>query len=146
MIKLPPFVFVVPIAALAAYLGNLLLFRVFGQRAAVYAVPWWEEACKFAASFWLPGVLLQWIALGFGVLELGYDWWRGPEHGFFLGMIMLAGHGLFGALATLVLAGTGNTLLAFLAAGLTHALYNLLVLRLVLPAMGLGAYAGAHKR
>ena len=77
-------------AAGAAYLGNRLLFRLAGRQAAVAAVPWWEEACKFAATLLVPGVPMLFVHVLFGSVEFGYDWWRSANHGLFLGVMSLA--------------------------------------------------------
>ena len=133
-------------AAGAAYLGNRLLFRLAGRQAAVAAVPWWEEACKFAATLLVPGVPMLFVHVLFGSVEFGYDWWRSANHGLFLGVMSLAGHGLFGGLAMLVYNGTGNLWWAYLMAGLSHLLYNMAVLHMVLPTLGAGAATRLDKR
>lgn len=133
-------------AACAAYLGNRLLFRLAGRQAAVVAVPWWEEACKFAAAYLVPGIPLLYVHVLFGAVELGYNWRISQSNGLFLGLMSLACHGLVGGVAMLVLGGTGNGWWAYLIAGLTHTLYNLSVLYMVLPTLGADPAAGAQKR
>jgi hypothetical protein len=135
-------------AVLGAYVGNRLLFRWFGQRAAIAAVPWWEEACKLVAIVAVPGALAPVLPvhLLFGMAEFGYDWWRNRQDGFFLGLVTFVGHGLFGGLAALIAVRQGSLWGAYVVAGLAHSLYNLAVMTLILPTLGAGAYAGAEKR
>lgn len=133
-------------AAVIAYLGNQRLFRATGKQAAFLTVPWWEEACKAVAIGLLPGVPVLTVHLLFGLLEFIYDWWRTETDGFFLGLLTLSGHGLFGGLAALIYLQLGSLWWAYVMAGLAHMLYNLAVVHLVLPTLGAGAYAGPEKR
>jgi hypothetical protein len=133
-------------AACAAYCGNRLLYSMIGRQAAVAAVPWWEEACKFAATYVAGGVPMLYVHVLFGALEFGYDLWRSRSNGLFLGVMSFAGHGLFGGLAMLVYNGSGNMLWAYLMAGLAHTVYNLGVLSMVLPSLGASPTGDLEKR
>ena len=134
------------VAAVTAYLGNRLLYRSLGRQATFLTVPWWEEACKALAIAVLPGWPVLTVHLLFGFLECGYDWWRTESDGFFLGVLTLSGHGLFGGLAALIVTQFGSLWWAYVMAGLAHMLYNLAVVQLVLPTLGASAYAGSEKR
>lgn len=103
-------------------------------------IPWWEEACKLTGALLLPAVPLMGFHLLFGLAELGYDLWCSRTEGFFLGLAMFAGHGLFGSLSALILAQGGRWWTVYVVAGLAHLAYNLLLVRLVLPTLRVGAH------
>ncbi|HWI51268.1 MAG TPA: hypothetical protein VNT01_03925 [Symbiobacteriaceae bacterium] len=128
-------------AAIAAYLGNRLLFRTLGARAAVTLVPWWEEAAKLAAAAAVPSFPMLYVHVIFGALEFAYDIWRGRNDAFFLGLLTFAGHGLFGSVAMLTADSMGARWWAYAAAGLMHMLYNAAVIYVVLPTLGAGIHA-----
>lgn len=135
-------------AALGAYVGNRFLFSWLGQGAAIALVPWWEEACKLAAVVALPGAMAPLLAVHvlFGMAEFGYDCWRTRQDGFFLGLLSLVAHGLFGGLAALIAARHGSLWWGYVVAGLAHSLYNVAVLTLVLPTLGTAPMLDADKR
>lgn len=134
------------VAAAAAFLGNRWFFYLFGRAAAVFVVPWWEEACKALAALYLPGALPVALHVGFGMVEFIYTAWRSENDGAFLGLLALSGHGLFGGLYVLTAGQTGSWWTGYLVAGVSHTLFNFAVVRLVLPSLGAGAYAGSGKR
>jgi len=123
-------------AALTALVGNRLLFALLGRRAAWLAVPWLEESVKFTAAGLLPGRPLLGISLWFGIAELLYDLLTTRTDGLYLGLLSLSTHGVAGGVATLLSGAGGEWRRAFLAAGLVHTVINLVVVRLVLPALG----------
>ena len=125
-------------AAVTAFVGNRSLFALLGRRAAWLAVPWLEEAVKFTAAGMLDGRPLLGISLLFGCAELLYDLLASRMDGLYLGMLSLCTHGVAGGVATLLFDVSGGWRRAFVAAGLVHMAVNLVVVRLVLPALGAG--------
>lgn len=123
------------LAAGGAYLGNRALYHTLGRRAAVVAVPWWEEACKLAVSVMMPGLPLAPVHLVFGAVESAYNLLNSPSAGLLLGCVSLVAHGLTGAAAALA-AGWGFGLWGiYLVAGLVHVAVNMAVVSMVLPAL-----------
>lgn len=124
------------VAALGAFVGNRLLFTLLGPRAAWLAVPWLEEAVKFVAASPLAGRPILTVSLFFGLAELLYDLVTARTDGLYLGLLSLCTHGVAGGVATLLLDATGHTQQALVAAGVVHMAINVVVVRLVLPALG----------
>lgn len=133
------------VAACAAYVGNRLLLGALGRGAAVSLVPWWEEGCKMLAILLLPAMPILPLHLCFGIVEFIYDIARSRQNGLFLGALSFTGHGLFGAVAALLAAQTGSFWWAYLAAAISHTLFSLAVLYLVLPTLGSTVQAGTDK-
>ncbi len=126
-------------AAVMSYIGNRKLFQLFGESAAVTAVPWWEEGCKAVAVALIPGSPVLGVHLLFGSMELLYDLLRSRAEGLYLGLLSLAAHGLAGGIAALLVGRGSGLFWAYAAAGAAHALLNVLLVSIILPVLRVGA-------
>ncbi len=133
------------VAASVAGLGNRALFGRSGRGAIFVGIPWWEETCKLGAILVAPELPVLSVHVLFGLLECIENLRHTRPDGVFLGVLALSGHGLAGGVAALALQHLGGLGWAYAAAGVIHMIHSLVLIRLVLPTLGAGAYAGSEE-
>lgn len=114
-----------------SFLLNRLLLKYIGIKVVISYSPIVEELTKTLCSYYLAADILV-THIIFGVLEAGYDWFKGQnkQRGTIAALLSIIGHTLFGGITVFVFNFSNSIIIGIVVAISAHLIWNVTIIRL----------------